>query len=181
MSNERGFFMGKIKYPPELRLKIVMEYLEGNLGTKALSNKYNIASSSDVKKWIAAYNEHGEAGLCTTRGTYDGQFKINVVEYMHSTGSSARQTAAHFNIPAFNTVCHWERIYLEEGRDALLLERRGRANSMSGSIKGRKPKFDKKENEDLIAELQRLRMENEYLKKLNALVQERENSKKPTK
>ena len=38
-----------------------------------------------------------------------------------------------------------------------------------------------KENEDLIAELQRLRIENEYLKKLNALVQEREKSKKPTK
>ena len=52
---------------------------------------------------------------------------------------------------------------------------------MSGSVKGRKPKFDKKENEDLIAELQRLRMENEYLKKLNALVQEREKSKKSTK
>ena len=46
---------------------------------------------------------------------------------------------------------------------------------------GRPPKFEPKENEDLIAELQRLRMENEYLKKLNALVQEREKSKKPIK
>ena len=105
----------------------------------------------------------------------------NVVEYMRSTGSSASQTAAHFNIPTLKTVCQWERIYLEEGREALLLERRGRANSMSGSKKGRKPKFDPKENEDLIAELQRLRMENEYLKKLNALVQEREKSEKSTK
>ena len=173
--------MGKIKYPPELRLKIVLEYLEGDLGYVALSQKYNIAAESDIRKWVAMYNEHGEAGLCTTHGTYDGQFKIYVVEYMHSTGSSARQTATHFNIPSFRTVCQWERIYLEEGRDALLLERRGRTNSMSGSAKGRKPKFDKKENEDLIAELQRLRMENEYLKKLNALVQEREKSKKPTK
>ena len=46
---------------------------------------------------------------------------------------------------------------------------------------GRPPKFEPKENEDLIAEVQRLRMENEYLKKLNALVQERikrENKKK---
>ena len=46
-------------------------------------------------KWVAMYNEHCEAGLCTAHGTYDGQFKIYVVEYMHSTGSSARQTAAH--------------------------------------------------------------------------------------
>ena len=39
-------------------------------------------------------------------------------------------------------------------------------------------KFESNENEDLIAELQRLRMENEYLKKLNALVQQREKSDK---
>lgn len=173
--------MGKIKYPPELRLKIVLEYLEGNIGYKALSEKYNVASYGDIRKWVTMYNEHGEAGLCTTHGSYDGQFKIFVVEYMQSTGSSSRQTAAHFNIPSFRTVCQWERIYLEEGRDALLYERRGRSNSMNGKPKGKKPKFNPQENEDLIAELQRLRMENEYLKKLNALVQEREKSKKPTK
>ena len=42
-----------------------------------------------------------------------------------------------------------------------------------GSPKGRPSKLEKKVEEDLIAENQRLRMENEYLKKLNALVQER--------
>lgn len=47
--------------------------------------------------------------------------------------------------------------------------------------KPRKSKTDVEKNEDLLAEVQRLRMENEYLKKLNALVQERERSKKPTK
>ncbi len=35
------------------------------------------------------------------------------------------------------------------------------------------PKLDKKIEEDLIAENQRLRMENEYLKKLSALVRKR--------
>lgn len=39
-----------------------------------------------------------------------------------------------------------------------------------------KPKKKVDENEDLLQEVQRLRMENEYLKKLNALVQEREKS-----
>ena len=41
------------------------------------------------------------------------------------------------------------------------------------SSKPRKKKLSKEVEEDLIAENQRLRMENEYLKKLNALVQER--------
>ena len=44
-------------------------------------------------------------------------------------------------------------------------ERRGRASKAVGSNKGRPPKLDRKFEEDLIAENQRLRMEIEYLKK----------------
>ena len=47
-------------------------------------------------------------------------------------------------------------------------ERRGKGST------GRPPKLDKKVEEDLIAENQRLRMEIEYLKKLDALVRKRE-------
>ncbi len=48
-------------------------------------------------------------------------------------------------------------------------ERRGRV-SANEKKRGRPPKLDKKAEEDLIAENQRLRMEIEYLKKLSALV-----------
>lgn len=74
----------------------------------------------------------------------------------------------------------WERIYLEEGAEGLMKERRGRACKESGTCKGRPPKLDKQVEEDLIAENQRLRMEIEYLKKLSALVlaEERKNGKK---
>ena len=50
------------------------------------------------------------------------------------------------------------------------------------SDKPKKKILNPETEEDLIAEVQRLRMENEYLKKLNALVQERiarENGKEP--
>ncbi len=66
-------------------------------------------------------------------------------------------------------------------------ERRGRACKESGKRKGRPPKLDKKVEEDLIAENQRLRqqlqdtqMEIDYLKKLSALVlaEERKNGKR---
>lgn len=50
-----------------------------------------------------------------------------------------------------------------------------------GAKRARKNKNTLETNEDLLAEVQRLRMENEYLKKLNALIQEREKSKKSTK
>ena len=73
-----------------------------------------------------------------------------------------------------------ELIFLEEGAEGLMKERRGRACKASGTNKGRPPKLDRKVEEDLIAENQRLRMEIEYLKKLSALVlaEEQKNGKK---
>ena len=69
-----------------------------------------------------------------------------------------------------NIVKRWERIFLEEGAEGLMKERRGRACAASGTKKGRPPKLDPEVEENLIAENQRLRMEIEYLKKLSALV-----------
>lgn len=181
MSNERGYFMpsGKKMYSTELKLEIVQRYLKGELGLKRLAAEYKVAAG-DIQEWRDAYLEHGVSGLCTTHGTYSGDFKVSVVEYMHNTGASIRKTAAHFNIPSRGSISKWERIYYEEGKEALYEERRGRASKM-GTKRPRKSKKNIETNEDLLAEVQRLRMENEYLKKLNALVQEREKLKKPTK
>ena len=79
-----------------------------------------------------------------------------------------------------NILSRWERKYLEEGYEGLMKDNRGRP-SLTGKKRGRPPKLDKKVEEDLIAENQRLRMEIEYLKKLSALVlaEEQENGKKP--
>ena len=91
-----------------------------------------------------------------------------------------RKYFPHLKENCFEFLKKWERIFLEEGAEGLMKERRGRAGKSSGTRKGRYPKFDKKVEEDLIAENQRLRMEIDYLKKLRALVlaEERKNGKK---
>lgn len=91
-----------------------------------------------------------------------------------------RKYFPHTEDKNFKFLKQWERIYLEEGAEGLMNERRGRACSASGTRKGRPPKLDKKVEEDIIEENQRLRMEIEYLKKLSALVlaEERKNGKK---
>lgn len=171
--------MARKMYSTELKLKIVKRYLDEGIGLRKLAEQYHV-NKGDVQKWRNAYIEHGIEGLCTTHGTYTGDFKVAVVEYMHNTGASIRQTAEHFNIPSPPTISSWERIYYERGKDALYEERRGRASKMSKkSNDNSKKKLE--ENKDLLAEIQRLRMENEYLKKLNALIQEREKLKKPIK
>lgn len=93
-----------------------------------------------------------------------------VVEDMLHNKMSYRETERKYDLPSKRSAA-WERIYLEEGAEGLYIERRGRVCSIKGTLKGRKPKVEKSKEEDLIAELQRLRIENEYLKKLNALVQ----------
>lgn len=94
-----------------------------------------------------------------------------------------RQTAAHFNIPSIKPVSDWNRIYIDEGKEALHEERRGKAckTGMKKMKKIKRKKDTVRENKDLLAEVQYLRVENEYLKKSNALIQERENSNKLTK
>ena len=118
---------------------------------------------------------------------YSAEFKIGVIMDMREHHLGYCETARKYELgdPNLGGVVHtlrrWERIYLEEGAEGLMKERRGRASKLSGTRKGRPPKLDKKVEEDLIAENQRLRMEIEYLKKLSALVlaEERENGKKP--
>jgi len=171
----------KRKYSDELRLQIVKEYLEGrNGGYNTLSAKYGI-SDGDIRHWVHTYENGGLEALVNVPGTYSGEFKIHVVEYMHQNALSLCQTAVKFGIKSRSTLTKWERIYYEEGKETLMEERRGRSKKVSTTKKGRPPKKDVNENEDLLAEVQRLRMENDYLKKLNALIQEREKQQQKSK
>ena len=110
---------------------------------------------------------------------YSPEFKIRVIMDMREHHLGYCETARKYDLGdpklggAVHTIQRWERIFLEEGAEGLMKERRGRACKASGTQKGRPPKLDKNVEEDLIAENQRLRMEIEYLKKLDALVQER--------
>ena len=100
---------------------------------------------------------------------YTPEFKKLVVETMMKEKMSYRETARQFEISNYHRVQDWERIYLTEGPEGFAIERRGR------SSKGRPPKqLPKQVEEDLLAEVQRLRAENDYLKNLQALVLEDE-------
>ena len=115
---------------------------------------------------------------------YSTEFKIGVIMDMREQRLGYRETARKYGLSESGSTVYllkrWERIYLEEGADGFMKERRGRACKASGSNKGRPPRLDRKVEEDLIAENQRLRMEIEYLKKLSALVlaEEQKNGKK---
>ena len=62
-------------------------------------------------------------------------------------------------------VKEWDLVYRYEGKDVLL-----KGSYMSNFMKKNKD-LEKKSKEELMAEVEQLRMENAYLKKLRALVQ----------
>ena len=99
---------------------------------------------------------------------YTPEFKKMVIETMREEKLSYRETARRFEINSHHRIQDWERIYLTDGPEGFTVERRGRGS------KGRPRKLPKEVEADLLAEVQRLRAENEYLKNLQALVLERE-------
>ena len=99
---------------------------------------------------------------------YIPEFKKLVVETMQEEKLSYSETCRRFEVNSRDQIKSWERIYLTEGPEGLAIERRGRGST------GRPKKLPKAVEEDLLAEVQRLRAENEYLKNLQALVLEDE-------
>ena len=124
---------------------------------------------------------------------YSPEFKISCIIDMRDHNLSYSETARKYLCEKGQESIFkgrlklWERIFLEEGEAGFYIERRGRKRKMDNPNKGRpKKELDKQVKQDLIAENQQLKerveqleMENEYLKKLDALVRKRlQNQKK---
>lgn len=162
------------KYSFELKLEAVLAYLEGNESTRQVAKRFNI-SKTPLLTWIAQYRENGEQGLISSYTNYDIQFKMDVLNYMSEFGASLSQAAAVYNISSPSTIHQWQKQVERFGLDALLPKTKGRP-SMKKETKKSIPAEGS--IEALQAENERLRMENAYLKKLQALIQEKEKSPK---
>jgi transposase len=147
------------KYDIGFKIETVMFYKENGL-TSTL-NRYNISNTA-LRKWCRDY-ESGSF-MRKQNASYTIEEKLEIINYYRSNDVLA--TEEKYNISP-SVFYKWERILIEEGIDALGVERRGR---------GRKPSKVKNvdEDEDLLKEVQRLRLENAYLKKLKALAQEKQ-------
>ena len=168
------------KYDLDLKKQVVEFYLNNNYGYRLTAKHFGLCKST-VRKWIRNYLENGAYGLISNeKASYDGNYKLNVLEYMYKNNLSAEKTANIFNLAGADRVIKWEQIYNNEGLEGLQKHNRGRPKTMNKE-KNKKSKNDNNKNKDLEKEIEILRAENAYLKKLNALVQERikrENKKK---
>ena len=178
---EGSFFMSYRKFTYEQKLEAVLNITDKHMSINAAAKLLG-CGHTPLSRWLRLFQEQGAKGLIINRQTYTGDFKLDAVQYMHKNHLSASMAAPALGMPKPDYLLKWERIYYQEGPQALKEEHRGRTKNMNSKKREQPPKQLKPEvQEDLIAEVQRLRMENEYLKKINALVQERiqlENGKK---
>ena len=161
------------KYNEQFKLAVVQQYLSGTAGYKVLAKVHGL-SYSMVKKWVDLHRQHGAAGLEKKSSHYDAKFRHAVLQHMWDGELSYGQVAAVFNIRSATSVSQWERCYHDGGIDALIPRSRGKPNKMP-TAEDTKPQLPpdgaERTRDELVAEVNHLRMEVAYLKKLQALVQ----------
>jgi len=162
------------KYSSQFKLKVVKDYL--NLGGKRrVATLYGI-HPADVLKWVLAYRAHGLPSLQKRAlQRYTPEFKLSVLRYMETNQISIRPTAAHFNIAAPSSIATWQRLYNEGGITALEPKPKGRPPmSKRSEIQALLAKpSEQLTHEELLRKAQYLEVENAYLKKLEALAQQK--------
>ena len=166
------------KYSLENKLAVVHAYLDGAESLRDTAKKYKV-SKTMLQRWVAKFQKHGVAAFQELYTNYSIEFKMDVLNYINEMGASIEEATVVFNIPSSNIVWNWQHLFETQGIDALQLKGKGASPSMKKQPKNNQPVEGSEEA--LQAENERLRMENAYLKKLHALVQEKEKLQNKTK
>ena len=153
------------KYSIAFKKKVTNFYKDN--GQSETLRVYNISNTA-LHKWVRQ-SKSGEF-MRKQNKKYTVQDKLDIIAYLKDNG--AIETERNFNI-SHSVFDKWERTLHEEGSEALGIEHRGR--------KSKGPKKDVNKDKDLLEENRLLRMENDYLKKLKALVEKREEQERKSK
>lgn len=100
---------------------IVREYLTGRLGYSALTKKYGVKSTGQLRAWVLAYKKYGVEGIMRKKinEVYSVQFKLDVLSFMKRAGASRTETALHFGLTNPPLISSWKKKFLQGGAGAL--------------------------------------------------------------
>ncbi|MGE5701598.1 MAG: helix-turn-helix domain-containing protein [Clostridia bacterium] len=162
-------------YSAELKLQAVQDHLYGGLSQYQVIYKYEIASRNQLVDWIKKYNGHsslraytGGATAMTKRRSTTWQERIDIVLYCLSNGHDYKKAANQFQV-SYQQVYGWVKKYVSVGQDALQ-DGRGRTKAPEELTEAEQSKLALKKLE---YEVERLRAENAFLKKLQELERRR--------
>ena len=153
------------KYNTEFKMKVVKEYLEGNVSYKDLAKKYSIPDKSNIRRWVNVYESQDYDGLKVSRknSSYSLDLKLNVVD-LYLTGEMSYQSLANelkINNPPM--IARWVKEFREKGIEGLKPKKRGRPSNMPNTDKNKDLKNKTNKTKKESSELEKLRKENYYL------------------
>ncbi|MGP5495066.1 helix-turn-helix domain-containing protein [Psychrobacter celer] len=160
-----------MRYDLDFKLQVIAYYEQGH-SSRATSKKFTV-NPKFVLKWVKQYQSGGIDAIKpkTSKAYYSREFKHKVLTTMLSQGLSQSEVALRFNISSPALISHWHKAYRLQGLSGLTSKRQGRTAMSKPFI------TDKPDEEKSLAELKReneyLRAENAYLKKLDALLQQK--------
>lgn len=169
----------KVKYDYAFKLECVKLVISKHYSCEYVS-KLKGPVKSNIQKWVSFYQKDGNSGLLPRKNqSYSIDFKLNVIKTIKNESLSLWSSCLKFNIPDAAIILKWKRDYANFGVDGLKSKPRGRPQTMS-DYKRKKRKLDKPltREEELLKENEALRCENDYLKKLQALIQAEEKASK---
>ena len=158
--------------------KRIIELRKQGLGYGRIAKQFKVQDSTISNIWYA-YELYGHEGIIhpPKNKKYSAEFKLEVINRVFQ-GESKKRLAAEYNLPGAGTIVLWMKKYEELGYNGLEGKQgrpRGRPKIMTKKEKKNTP-LTNEEREELIRlrkEKEYLEMENEVLKKLDALVKER--------
>lgn len=166
------------KYSEQFKRSAVQAYLDGQSGYRTVAKEVGM-DCSQLRRWVADYRLRGDTIFQKLpKRDYSEQFKQSVVQHMRANSLSYRETAALFGLGQSSQVGKWNEQYYSGGLEALASHKKGNCGVMPKPPRKALDQVpvtdDSKTREQLLAELDYLRMEVDYLKKLRALREEKE-------
>lgn len=168
----------KVKYDYTFKLECVELVLKKYYSCGYVSNLKAI-DESNIRKWVSFYKSQGKIGLLPRKNqSYSIELKLKVIKTIEKESLPLRAACLRFNIPDVGIIVKWKKDFAKFGVEGLKPKQRGKPKSMS-DYKRKKRKSDKPltREEELLKEIERLRCENDLLKKLQALTQAKKNLK----
>lgn len=157
-------------YSNQFKHQVIQEYLGSNTSYKALAVKYNIPSHETVRQWVMRYTEGKENRtyspkpevyqMKSRKKTYEE--RIEIVKYVLNQQLSYKDASEKFKV-SYNNVYSWTQKYKKFGPKALE-DNRGKKKASEAQTG----------EEQLKAEIEALRVRNQWLEMENETLKKQE-------
>lgn len=169
---EDGLLPSNKSYTSETKINAVTDYLNGNGSLNEVCFRYKISSYSVLQHWIKLYNSHNRLKLYKDKENVDMtkgrkttyRERIEIVAFCIANANDYILTINKYKV-SYNQIYGWVRKYNANGYEGLI-DKRGKHKEFEELDESQKISTQLKLLE---AENRRLRMENDFLKKLKEI------------